>query len=84
LHRVLSLLLACVVLPASADENEWRVPFITTPGDVVERMLEMAGTGPSDLVADLGSGDGRIVIAAARRFGARGLGMELEAPRAAT
>jgi SAM-dependent methyltransferase len=38
----------------------------------------MAGTGPDDLVADLGSGDGRIVIAAARRFGARGLGIELD------
>src|SRR3982751_3431729 len=63
---------------AHADEYEWRVPFITTPGDVVEGMLEMAGTGPEDLVADLGSGDGRIVIAAARRFGARGLGIELD------
>ena len=67
-----------VAAPVLADENEWRVPFITTPGDVVERMLEMAGTGPDDLVADLGSGDGRIVIAAARRFGARGLGIELD------
>jgi SAM-dependent methyltransferase len=66
-------------LSARADENEWRVPFITTPGDVVERMLELAGTGAEDLVADLGSGDGRIVIAAARRFGARGLGIELDA-----
>jgi len=67
-----------VCAPAHADEYEWRVPFITTPGDVVERMLEMAGTGRDDLVADLGSGDGRIVIAAARRFGARGLGIELD------
>jgi len=73
-----SLLLLVLALPALADEYEWRVPFITTPGDVVERMLEMAGTGPNDLVADLGSGDGRIVIAAARRFGARGLGIELD------
>jgi SAM-dependent methyltransferase len=65
--------------PAFADENDWRVPFITTPGDVVERMLELAGTKSDDLVADLGSGDGRIVIAAARRYGARGLGIELDA-----
>jgi precorrin-6B methylase 2 len=78
LRLLLSLLLGLIALPAAADENEWRVPFITTPGDVVERMLEMAGTGPEDLVADLGSGDGRIVIAAARRFGARGLGIELD------
>ena len=66
-------------LGASADETDWRAPFITTPGDVVERMLELAGTGPEDLVVDLGSGDGRIVIAAARKFGARGLGIELDA-----
>src|SRR5256885_2975340 len=63
---------------AHADENDWRVPFITTPGDVVERMLELAGTQSDDLVADLGSGDGRIVIAAARKYGARGLGIELD------
>jgi len=62
-----------------ADEIEWRPPFITTPPEVVERMLAMAGTRPGDLVVDLGSGDGRIVIAAARKFGARGLGIELDA-----
>ena len=53
-------------------------PFITTPDEVVQRMLELAGTRPADLVVDLGSGDGRIVIAAARQFGARGLGIELD------
>ena len=42
-------------------------------------MLELAGTRPGDLVVDLGSGDGRIVIAAAQKFGARGLGIELDA-----
>jgi protein-L-isoaspartate O-methyltransferase len=66
---------ASVVL---GDEAEWRPPFITTPPEVVERMLQMAGTGPGDLVIDLGSGDGRIVIAAAQKFGARGLGIELD------
>lgn len=55
------------------------VPFITTPDEVVHRMLALAQTGPGDLVADLGSGDGRIVIAAAEKFGARGLGIELDA-----
>jgi protein-L-isoaspartate O-methyltransferase len=63
---------------AQADGNEWRPPFITTPPEVVERMLEMAGTRADDLVVDLGSGDGRIVIAAARKYGARGLGIELD------
>jgi precorrin-6B methylase 2 len=63
---------------AGAQEVE-RAPFITTPPDVVASMLRFAGTGPGDLVVDLGSGDGRIVIAAAREFGARGLGIELDA-----
>ncbi|HEY8251755.1 MAG TPA: methyltransferase domain-containing protein [Burkholderiales bacterium] len=62
-----------------ANEVESRPPFITTPPEVVERMLEMAATRPEDLVIDLGSGDGRIVIAAAQKFGARGLGIELDA-----
>lgn len=53
-------------------------PFVTTPPEVVDRMLALAGTLPSDYVVDLGSGDGRIVIAAAKKFGARGLGLELD------
>src|SRR6185295_12265546 len=73
-----ALLLASASLLAKADENEWRPPFITTPPEVVERMLELAGTRADDLVVDLGSGDGRIVIAAARKYGARGLGIELD------
>ena len=68
---------AAAAFCAGAQEVE-RAPFITTPSDVVERMLRFAGTGASDLVVDLGSGDGRIVIAAAREFGARGLGIELD------
>jgi len=56
-----------------------RAPFITTPPEVVARMLQLAGTGAQDTVIDLGSGDGRIVIAAARDHGARGLGIELDA-----
>jgi precorrin-6B methylase 2 len=69
--------LACFAV--NAEEGARTPPFITTPDEVVERMLELAGTHRGDLVVDLGSGDGRIVIAAARRFGARGLGIELDA-----
>ncbi len=76
--RIAFLLLALVCLEGSAEDGERRPPFIATPGDVVERMLQLAGTQPGDLVVDLGSGDGRIVIAAARKFGARGLGIELD------
>ena len=69
--------LAAAVVQANEVEN--RPPFITTPPEVVERMLEMAATRPEDAVIDLGSGDGRIVIAAAQKFGARALGIELDA-----
>ena len=77
MKRVL-LAMMLAASPLQADENEWRPPFITTPPEVVERMLAMAGTRPDDLVVDLGSGDGRIVIAAAQKFGARGIGIELD------
>lgn len=54
-------------------------PYVPTPGDVVKRMLELAGVRANDIVYDLGSGDGRLVIEAARRHGARGVGVEREA-----
>lgn len=54
-------------------------PYVPTPGTVVERMLELAGVRADDIVYDLGSGDGRLVIEAARRYGARGVGVEREA-----
>jgi precorrin-6B methylase 2 len=73
----LILLLSCSLL--SAAEESLTVPFITTPDEVVQRMLQLAETRPNDLVVDLGSGDGRIVIAAAQKFGARGLGIEIDA-----
>jgi precorrin-6B methylase 2 len=75
--RGFALLLLWVVSLLAHGQDE-RAPFITTPSEVVERMLRLAGTGPSDFVIDLGSGDGRIVIDAAGKFGARGLGIELE------
>ena len=64
---------------ARAQDAERKPPFVTTPFEVVDRMLRLAQTGPRDLVVDLGSGDGRIVIAAARDFGARAIGVELDA-----
>jgi SAM-dependent methyltransferase len=72
-----ALALAALAGAAQAQDQE-QAPFITTPSDVVVHMLRFAGAGPADLVADLGSGDGRIVIAAAKEFGARGLGIELD------
>jgi len=59
-------------------QSMFDVPFVPTPQVVVDEMLRLAGVGPKDLVYDLGSGDGRIVITAARTFGARGVGIELD------
>src|SRR6185503_17880749 len=73
---LLSLLLASF---SSAAEESLTVPFVTTPDEVVLRMLQLADTRPEDVVVDLGSGDGRIVIAAAQKFGARGVGVEIDA-----
>lgn len=53
-------------------------PYTPTPQDVVERMLALAGVGAGDVVYDLGCGDGRIVITAARMFGARGVGVDID------
>jgi SAM-dependent methyltransferase len=62
-------------LPAAAQNVE--VPFVTSPDNVTLEMLRIANVGPGDHVIDLGSGDGRIVILAAKRFGATGLGVEI-------
>ena len=59
------------------------VPFVPTPHETVERMLEMAKVGPNDYLIDLGCGDGRIPIAAAKKWGTRGLGVDLNPERIA-
>jgi SAM-dependent methyltransferase len=57
------------------------VIYVPTPDEVVERMLEMAKVTAKDLVYDLGCGDGRIVIAAARKYGAHGVGIDIDPER---
>jgi SAM-dependent methyltransferase len=53
-------------------------PFMPTPAEVVDRMLEMAQVTRTDVVYDLGCGDGRLVITAAKRYGARGVGVDID------
>lgn len=80
LTRRLALATAAAFLlapPAARAQATEEVPFITSPDNVTLEMLRMANVGPGDHVIDLGSGDGRIVITAARRFGATGLGVEI-------
>ncbi len=59
------------------------VPFVPSNDQVIEAMLQLAGAGPRDLLYDLGSGDGRIVIAAARKHRTPGIGIELDPLRIA-
>jgi tRNA A58 N-methylase Trm61 len=67
--------------PAQGDSGKYLehiVPFVPTPLDVAQKMLEVAKVQPDDVVYDLGSGDGRIVILAAQKFGAHAVGVELD------
>ena len=79
MRAVATLLVSIAALAASQQPK--RTPdihFVPTPDEVVEAMLRLADVGANDVVYDLGSGDGRIPITAARRFGARGVGIELD------
>jgi SAM-dependent methyltransferase len=75
---VLVLLLAIGCSPV-AVWTDGEVPFVPTPPEVVDRMLEMAQVKSGDVIYDLGSGDGRIIIRAAKRYGVKGVGIEIDA-----
>lgn len=79
----LTLLLFCTGWRASQEAPPGRklAPYVPTPHEVVERMLEMAAVTSRDFVIDLGSGDGRIPITAAKKYGARGLGVDIDPKR---
>jgi cyclopropane fatty-acyl-phospholipid synthase-like methyltransferase len=80
-----AIFIALLAIPVAAWQSTPipRAPFVPTPHDVVDRMLALARVGSTDVVYDLGSGDGRIVIAAAQRFGARGVGVDIDPRRIA-
>jgi SAM-dependent methyltransferase len=82
LRRATFCVLALLLAPVQAQPQSWAwddgtVPYVNTPAEIVERMMRMAEVGTGDQVIDLGSGDGRLVIAAAKR-GASGLGVDLD------
>jgi SAM-dependent methyltransferase len=60
--------------------SSYIAPFLPSPQEVIDRMLEMAEVNPRDLVYDLGSGDGRVAITAAGRYGAKAVGFEIDPP----
>jgi len=71
-------LIFLIMSPAWAQEGEGDVIYVPTPQNVVDEMLNMAKVGPGDFIIDLGSGDGRIVITAAKKYGAHGIGVDLD------
>jgi len=97
MYRILSataVVLGLVLAPAMSGQQTGeeakkqdlsaRTPdcvYVGTPYDVIDKMLETAAIGKGDLVYDLGCGDGRIVVAAARRYGCRGVGYDISPQR---
>jgi SAM-dependent methyltransferase len=68
-----------VFVAAKIDEDSpYIAPYVPTPQEVIDRMLELAEVRNGDVVYDLGSGDGRIVITAARRYGVKAVGFEID------
>ena len=73
-----TLALAATAALAQQPFKELDTPYVPTPQVVVERMLGMAAVRPGDMLIDLGSGDGRLVITAAKEYGARGFGVDID------
>jgi precorrin-6B methylase 2 len=71
------------IAQAASEAPKLDVPFVPTPQETVDRMLAMAKVGPNDFLIDLGSGDGRIPITAAKKFGIRAMGVDLNPVRIA-
>ncbi|HEY1371109.1 MAG TPA: methyltransferase domain-containing protein [Candidatus Binatia bacterium] len=73
-----------VIVPAvqaQDEESKKIVPYVPTPQEVVDKMLDMAQVKKGDVVYDLGSGDGRIVVTAAKKYGVRAIGFEIDPQR---
>ncbi len=79
--RLVGVLLASLLVQTTPAVP--RAPYVATPLDVVDRMLTLARVDSRDVVYDLGCGDGRIVIAAAQKFGAKGVGVDIDPVRIA-
>jgi ubiquinone/menaquinone biosynthesis C-methylase UbiE len=79
-RRVFLPLLSATAL-AQYEESKGDVPWVPTPDEVADTLFRMAKVTPKDVVYDLGSGDGRVIIYGAKKFGARGVGIEIEGHR---
>jgi len=75
------LIMASLIVPAGAGQAPTRAPdidYVPTPPEMVDAMLKLAGVTRNDVLYDLGSGDGRIPIAAAKTYGTRGVGIDIQ------
>jgi precorrin-6B methylase 2 len=80
-QRLLTIFILLLLTTNGCSIPVWtygEVPFVPTPPEVIDRMLEMAQVKSGDVIYDLGSGDGRILIQAAKRYGVRGVGIEID------
>jgi len=77
-NLVVAVLCFAAAATAAAQEERTGGPYVPTPQSVVDEMLRLADVREEDFVVDLGSGDGRIVLTAARRFQARGMGVDID------
>jgi SAM-dependent methyltransferase len=80
---VLVLFTSLAVAQTAQPKHELDVPYVPTTNEAVKAMLKLADVKPSDIVYDLGCGDGRIVIAAAKEYGAHGVGIDINPERIA-
>ena len=78
---LLSAICLALLSLAAVQERDLDVPYVPTPEEVVEAMLAMAEVNKDDVVYDLGCGDGRIVITAAKMYGSRGIGIDIDPQR---
>lgn len=78
---VVAIVLTPTPTVRAADDVKTDVPFVPTPQDVVEKMLEVAKVDKKDVVWDLGCGDGRIPVTAAKKFGCKAMGFDIDPKR---
>ncbi len=81
IRRLVTAALLAFALPVAAQNRTPDVIFVPTPPEVVDDMLRLADVKKGDVLYDLGSGDGRIPITAARRYGVRGVGIDIDPDR---
>jgi len=77
----LTVVLALLLSGCGSSVAVWtdgEVPFVRSTPEVIDRMLELAGVKPGDVVYDIGSGDGAIIIRAAKKYGVKGVGIEID------